>query len=240
MTAAQLAIPRLARKAMWVMKNRPHEFIAHLRTFISFKIAFWSRRYFFGKLPDSVKFGVNVRLQSNRSVRVERPNAFFSIGPHSIVYRGARFEAYGKGSISIGEMAVIGDARIVCRSRVQIGKRFLTSWNVFIQDFDPHPVVPELRAAEQTLVCRNFEPRLECDPAFPPQPNSKIEKDFSAAEIVIGDDVWMGANTTVLKGARIGNGSIVASGAVVVKGEYPDRAILAGNPAKVIKVLEQK
>lgn len=52
--------------------------------------------------------------------------------------------------------------------------------------------------------------------------------------VEIGPDCWIGAKVTVLDGARIGRGSIVAAGAVVTKGEYPDYAVLGGVPARVI------
>lgn len=52
---------------------------------------------------------------------------------------------------------------------------------------------------------------------------------------VIEDDVWLGANVTVLPGRRIGRGSIVAAGAVVSSDVAP-YAVVAGNPARVIKM----
>ncbi|WP_027087253.1 CatB-related O-acetyltransferase [Cohnella panacarvi] len=53
-------------------------------------------------------------------------------------------------------------------------------------------------------------------------------------KIVIGNDVWIGAKTVILPSVHIGNGAIVAAGAVVTK-DVPDYAIVAGVPAKVIK-----
>lgn len=53
------------------------------------------------------------------------------------------------------------------------------------------------------------------------------------ADVVIGNDVWLGTRAIVLPGARIGNGAIVAAGAVV-RGEVPAFAIVAGVPARVV------
>lgn len=52
--------------------------------------------------------------------------------------------------------------------------------------------------------------------------------------IVIGDHVWIGINSTLLKGARIGHGSIIAAGSVVTK-SIPDHVLAGGIPAKVIR-----
>jgi len=52
--------------------------------------------------------------------------------------------------------------------------------------------------------------------------------------VVIKDFVWFGLNVTVLPGVTVGEGAIVGAGAVVTK-DVPDFAVVAGNPAKVIK-----
>jgi len=52
--------------------------------------------------------------------------------------------------------------------------------------------------------------------------------------IDIGDDVWIGANSIILPGVKIQDGAIIAAGSVVTK-SIPCNAIVAGNPAKLIK-----
>lgn len=56
----------------------------------------------------------------------------------------------------------------------------------------------------------------------------------SKGDIVIGDDVWIGYRATILSGVKIGQGAIIAAGAVVTK-DVPPYAIVGGVPAKVIK-----
>ena len=52
--------------------------------------------------------------------------------------------------------------------------------------------------------------------------------------VIIGNDVWLGQRVIILPGVHIGNGVIVGAGAVVTK-DVPDYAVVAGNPARIIK-----
>lgn len=62
------------------------------------------------------------------------------------------------------------------------------------------------------------------------------EQGISTKPVVIGDDVWIGANAVILPGVTIGQHVVVAAGAVVTK-DVPDYSVVAGVPAKVIKQL---
>jgi acetyltransferase-like isoleucine patch superfamily enzyme len=56
----------------------------------------------------------------------------------------------------------------------------------------------------------------------------------SKGYVIIGNDVWIGANSTILSGVKIGDGAIIGAGAVVTN-DVPPYAIVAGNPAKIIR-----
>ena len=56
---------------------------------------------------------------------------------------------------------------------------------------------------------------------------------------VIGDDVLIGANAVILEGVKIGSGSVVAAGSVVIE-DVPPNVVVAGTPAKIIKVVDEK
>nr|WP_315850306.1 DapH/DapD/GlmU-related protein [Gemmata sp. SH-PL17] len=58
----------------------------------------------------------------------------------------------------------------------------------------------------------------------------------SIAPVIIGDDVWIGRGAVILKGVSIGHRAIVAAHSVVTK-NVPADAIVAGNPARVVKEL---
>ena len=59
------------------------------------------------------------------------------------------------------------------------------------------------------------------------------------APIVIGDRVWIGSNATVLPGVTIGDGAIVAAGAVVTKDVAPN-TVVAGVPARLLRPLTEE
>ena len=62
------------------------------------------------------------------------------------------------------------------------------------------------------------------------------EQGVSTGQVVIGDDVWIGANAVVLPNVSIGRHCVIAAGAVVTK-DVPDGCVVAGIPAKIIKRL---
>ena len=62
--------------------------------------------------------------------------------------------------------------------------------------------------------------------------------DLHPAPIHIGKRAWLGANVTVLPSVSIGDGAVIASGAVVTK-DVPDNTIAAGVPAKIIRTIER-
>lgn len=65
-------------------------------------------------------------------------------------------------------------------------------------------------------------------------PDNRINTKDEPRPIVIEDNVWVGANCFILKGVRIGKGSVVGAGSVVSE-DVPPNSIVLGNPARVIK-----
>ena len=61
----------------------------------------------------------------------------------------------------------------------------------------------------------------------------------SATPVIVEDDVLIGANAVVIEGVHIGKGAVVAAGAVVIE-DVPDNAVVAGCPARIIKMKDDK
>lgn len=61
----------------------------------------------------------------------------------------------------------------------------------------------------------------------------------SANPVVIEDDVLVGANAVILEGVRVGKGSVVAAGAIVIE-DVPENVVVAGTPARIIKKIDDK
>lgn len=127
------------------------------------------------------------------------------------------------GKISIGDNTTIrGNSRIAALESIEIGNQVIISNNVVICDNNNHPTDPTMRQKMS---------------------NSGFYSDYWEAKhsekkkVVICDNVWIGERSTILKGVTIGRGSIVATCAVVTK-DVPEYAIVAGNPAKVVKYLK--
>lgn len=127
----------------------------------------------------------------------------------------------GLGSIEIGDLVYLGDEVIIStRDRIRIGSRTLVAHGVQIFDNDSHPTDAVERHADY-LNLLGGRPRTHVIPAKP---------------IEIGEDCWIGANSIVLKGVKIGSRSVVAAGSVVTA-DVAEDCVVAGNPARVVRSL---
>jgi acetyltransferase-like isoleucine patch superfamily enzyme len=117
-----------------------------------------------------------------------------------------------KAHISIGRDTGLSGTTICSAIGIMIGERCLIGADVLIADTDFHQLSPENRR-------------------YAPIPQAT-----EADKIYIGDDVFVGAKSLILKGVSIGDGSVIGAGSVVTKDVDPN-TIVAGNPARLIRKL---
>ena len=133
-------------------------------------------------------------------------------------------EVYEKGILTIGDYTYIGRSRIYCTTRIAIGQHCLISDNVCVMDSDLHP----LSASKRARIAKNW-----AKGKFP-----DVYTDTPNAPVVIEDHCWIGFGSAILKGVRIGQGSIVGTNSVVTKDVSP-WTIVAGNPARIIREIPE-
>ena len=132
------------------------------------------------------------------------------------------------GKVKIGNRTYIGSSSIICANKIVIGDDVLISWGCTIVDNNAHSLISTQRSNDVAMAKRNFENK---------ETHSNLNKDWSVVDskpITIKDKSWIGFNSIILKGVTVGEGAVVAAGSVVTK-DVPDYAIVAGNPATVIK-----
>jgi acetyltransferase-like isoleucine patch superfamily enzyme len=145
------------------------------------------------------------------------------IGSHSQIHGNLLVYRHG-GKIRLGSYVFVGPgSRIWSSVSVTIGNHVLISHNVNIHDNDSHSVDMETRRAHTQFILDQK--------ALPATSYGTKE-----AAIVIGDDVWIGLNAVILKGVSIGQGAIIAAGAIVTR-NVDAFTLVAGNPATFKKKL---
>ncbi|MBL6939873.1 MAG: acyltransferase [Alphaproteobacteria bacterium] len=171
--------------------------------------------------PTCVKQPTTRLLSTARILNAGGPSSRISIGAFTIV-RGELFVFAHGGDIRIGDWGYIGEgSRIWSGGRITIGNRVLIAHNVNVFDNLTHPISPEARHQQ----CKSIYER-----------GHPIDISLGEKPVQIDDDSWIGANSTVLCGVHIGRAAIIGAGSVVTS-NVPPYSIVAGNPAKVVRMI---
>jgi acetyltransferase-like isoleucine patch superfamily enzyme len=167
-----------------------------------------------GLFDKSVKFAFSTRIENLRDKKA------ICVGANTIIL-GRLFTYRHGGEIKIGEWCFIGEhSRIWSAKMVSIGSRVLISYGVSVHDTNSHSISACERHKHFVSIATTGHPESVTN--------------LTSAPIIIEDDVWIGFNSSILKGVTIGRGAIIAACSVVTK-DVPAWTIVAGNPAKIIR-----
>lgn len=125
------------------------------------------------------------------------------------IWQRTIFYAVNSSKIIIGQSCGISGVSFCAMESITVGDRVQIGANVKIMDNDLHSLDASERAKDERANIRK-------SPVF------------------IGDDCFIGAQSIILKGTRLGKGCIVGAGSVV-HGIFPNNVIIAGNPAKIVR-----
>lgn len=130
------------------------------------------------------------------------------LGERNVLDAGYNFESK-KGVITIGDRNFINkNVKIACFQSITIGSDCLIADSVQLYDHDHRIDDPERLIREQG---------------------------YEVSPVRVGNNVWIGARSIILKGVTIGDGTVIAAGSVVTR-DIPAGVIAGGVPAKVIKI----
>ena len=173
-----------------------------------------------GTVPANVRLGPGTLVTGDLAFKrfhSRLPEAL-AVGAHCTM-DGVHFDLGENGRMIIGDYCYFTNAVLLCELEIRLGNYVLIGWNTTLADSDFHPISPARR--------------IEDAIALSPLSKGKARPKIAMRPIVIGDDVWIGPNSTILKGVTIGPGAVVEPGSLVTR-DVPANARVMGNPAQVI------
>ncbi|TMM06884.1 MAG: acyltransferase [Actinobacteria bacterium] len=135
-------------------------------------------------------------------------NAIVSLGRWSWLGQGCKIRAH-EGRVSVGAKSVLGqECTISAYQHVSIGRECIVADRVMLIDFD-HGVVDVERPIRQQGIYKR--------------------------DVRVGHNVWIGYGACLLRGVTVGNNCVIGTNSVVNK-DVPDDAVVAGIPARVLRM----
>lgn len=159
---------------------------------------------------------VLVKIAKPKSIKIGKNFTLNSRAASNLVgiNNKASFQCIENGEIIIGNNCGFTSTVLSSRTKIEVGDRVMIGGNVRIFDHDYHSL--------------NYEHRK----------NSKTDSaNCLTRPVLIGNDVFIGTNSIILKGVKIGDRSVIGAGSVVSLREIPPDSLVAGNPARIIKRL---
>lgn len=132
-------------------------------------------------------------------------NASLIVNGFFSVFYGCDIAIYENAKLVLGSGFINAGGQIRCGNSITIGNNVAIGRNCYIQDSDFHVII-----------------------------DSEGKELRTSAPVVIEDNVWIGANVTILKGVTIGTGAIVGAGTVVTKNVSP-HTVVVGNPNHILR-----
>jgi acetyltransferase-like isoleucine patch superfamily enzyme len=182
--------------------------------------------------PLSARITSRLRKQLRSTVRKLRHHALrgqpmTDLGPRLLLTcrRGA--------TLALGEQVVSpGDLSLTVQGELRIGDEVFLGRGSLISALTNVRIGDRVRMGER---CSVHDANHVFEPLGSP---AALSETYEAAPVTIGDRVWLGANTVVLPGVRIGADTVVAANSVVTK-SLPGGVLAAGAPAKVLRELRR-
>ncbi len=168
---------------------------------------------------NGIKYGKDLHVNGLMKILVTR-RGIVEIGHGLRINSGDNFNIIGRqqkcifwveGKLTIGDNVGISSSALICNHKINIGNNVVIGGNTVVYDTDFHSLDPQQRN-NRALDRRNAK----------------------WAPVEIGDNVFIGAHSTILKGVSIGDNAIIGACSVITR-DVPANEIWAGNPAVCVR-----
>jgi acetyltransferase-like isoleucine patch superfamily enzyme len=146
-------------------------------------------------------------------------NSRLTVGNDSIIHAKLAFDREG-ATISIGDRCYVGASLLVSSREITLENDVVISWGVTIVDHNSHAVDWPNRSQDILEWAKGI----------------KRWDHVTQAPVRICERAWIGFNVSILKGVTVGREAVIGAGSVVTR-DVPPFTVIAGNPARVVRVL---
>jgi acetyltransferase-like isoleucine patch superfamily enzyme len=180
-----------------------------------------------GSLPPNVKLDEHAYPESAFSFSSFHSELAqgFTLGYASGNYAFGNFIVGKSGKVTIGKFAILNATNIFCSLSITIGDHCMFGWGSVITDSWINEKTSDPAIRKELLRC------------IASSPKRYLEYNTFAQPVVIEDNVWVGFDAVVLPGVTIGRGAVIGCKTVISE-DVPAYAVVAGNPARIIRFLE--
>ena len=183
--------------------------------------------WFAGGIPANVVLAENVYIDTSygfSAFHSTKKNALL-MGEATGCYDRTNFIVGTEGSLKVGNFTILNGTTLICNQNIDIGNHCMLAWGSVITD--SWVIGGGFNLKKRAQILKKAAQDKQRKMPFYSKP----------APIVIEDNVWVGFDTVIMGGVRLGRGSVIGSRTVISE-DIPPYALVVGNPPRIIRFLE--
>jgi acetyltransferase-like isoleucine patch superfamily enzyme len=177
-------------------------------------------------IPSNVTIAKNVFIDTSYGFA-----GFHSVKSEALIideasgcYDRSSFIVFEEGKIKVGKFTILNGTTLICKKQITIGDHCMMAWGSVLTDSWMDASLFPIEA-RRMLLRKTAEDPLRRYPFF-----------GEASPIILEDNCWVGFDSVILPGVKLGRGCVVGC-KTIVDGDVPPYAVVTGSPARIVKYL---